>query len=82
MQIARALRTTVTAVMRTKEKQAEAEQLGAHEVLISTDSKTREAHELKFNFILITVPDAFEVNDYVKLAKRNGVIATMGLLGL
>ena len=40
-----------------------------------------EAHELKFNFILITVPDTFEVNDYVKLAKRNGVIATMGLLG-
>ena len=40
-----------------------------------------EAHELKFNFILITVPDAFEGNDYVKLAKRNSVIATVGLLG-
>ena len=80
MQIARALRTTVTAVMRTKEKQAEAEQLGAHEVLISTDSKTREVRELKFDSI--TIPDAFDVNDCVKLAKRNSVIATMGLLGL
>jgi uncharacterized zinc-type alcohol dehydrogenase-like protein len=39
------------------------------------------AHELKFDFILITIPDAFEINDYVKLAKRNGVITTVGLLG-
>ena len=81
VQIARALGATVTAVTRTKEKQAEAEKLGAHEVLISSDSKAMEAHELKFDFILITIPDAFEVNDYVKLAKRNGVITTVGLLG-
>ena len=40
-----------------------------------------EVHELKFNFILVTIFDAFEVNDYVKLIKRNGVIATVGLLG-
>lgn len=81
VQIARALGATVTAVTRTKEKQADAEQLGAHEVLISSDAKAMEAHELKFDFILITIPDAFEVNDYVKLAKRNGVITTVGLLG-
>ena len=81
MQIARVLGATVTAVTRTKEKQAEAEQMGAHEVSISNDSKTMEAHELKFNFILITVPDAFEGNDYMKRAKRNGIIAIIGLLG-
>ena len=81
VQIARALGATVTAVTRTKEKQAEAEKLGAHDVLISTDSKAMEAHELKFDFIIITIPDAFEVNDYVKLVKRNGVITTVGLLG-
>ena len=81
VQIARALGATVTAVTRTKEKQAEAEKLGAHDVLISTDSKAMAAHELKFDFIIITIPDAFEVNDYVKLVKRNGVITTVGLLG-
>ena len=81
VQLARALGATVTAVTRDKEKQAEAQKLGAHEVLISSDSKAMEAHELKFDFILITIPDAFEVNDYVKLAKRNGVITTVGLLG-
>jgi len=81
VQIARALGATVTAVTRTTEKQAEAEKLGAHDVLISTDSKAMEAHEMKFDFIIITIPDAFEVNDYVKLLKRDGVITTVGLLG-
>ncbi|MBJ6111016.1 NAD(P)-dependent alcohol dehydrogenase [Hymenobacter sp. BT523] len=81
VQLARALGATVTAITRDKDKQADAEKLGAHEVLISSDSKAMEAHELKFDFILITIPDAFEVNDYVKLAKRNGVITTVGLLG-
>ncbi|MDO7853603.1 NAD(P)-dependent alcohol dehydrogenase [Hymenobacter convexus] len=81
VQLARALGATVTAVTRDKEKQADAERLGAHEVLISSDSAAMKAHELKFDFILITIPDAFEVNDYVTLAKRNGVITTVGLLG-
>ena len=36
---------------------------------------------MKFDFIIITIPDAFEVNDYVKLLKRDGVITTVGLLG-
>lgn len=81
VQLARALGATVTAVTRDAEKQADAEKLGAHEVLISSDAKAMEAHERQFDFILITIPDAFEVNDYVKLAKRNGVITTVGLLG-
>ena len=81
VQIVRVLGATVTAVTRTTEKQAEAEKLGAHDVLISTDSKAMEAHEMKFDFIIITIPDAFEVNDYVKLLKRDGVITTVGLLG-
>ncbi|QDA62353.1 NAD(P)-dependent alcohol dehydrogenase [Hymenobacter jejuensis] len=81
VQLARALGASVTAVTRDKEKQADAEKLGAHEVLISSDAAAMKAHELKFDFILITIPDAFEVNDYVKLAKRNGVITTVGLLG-
>ncbi|SNR96366.1 NAD(P)-dependent alcohol dehydrogenase [Hymenobacter mucosus] len=81
VQLARALGATVTAITTTKEKQAAAEKLGAHEVLLSTDADAMKAHELKFDFILITIPDAFDVNEYVKLAKRNGVITTVGLIG-
>ncbi|MGI4871326.1 MAG: NAD(P)-dependent alcohol dehydrogenase [Janthinobacterium lividum] len=81
VQLARALGATVTAVTRDEKKREAAEQLGAHEVLISTDSKAMETHELQYDLVLITIPDAFDVNDYVKLAKRNGVITTVGLLG-
>ncbi|MGI4761372.1 MAG: NAD(P)-dependent alcohol dehydrogenase [Janthinobacterium lividum] len=81
VQIARAMGATVTAITRDKDKREAAEQLGAHEVLISTDAASMKAHELKYDFILITIPDAFDINDYVTLAKRNGVITTVGLLG-
>ncbi|TDN35851.1 NAD(P)-dependent alcohol dehydrogenase [Hymenobacter sp. UV11] len=81
VQLARALGATVTAVTRDEKKREAAEQLGAHEVLISTDADSMKAHELKYDFILITIPDMFDVNDYVKLAKRNGIITTVGLLG-
>ena len=81
VQIARALGATVTAITRNKDKQAAAEKLGAHEVLISTDAAAMKAHELKFDFIIITIPDAFDVNDYVTLVKRDGVLTTVGLLG-
>ncbi|GAB2690031.1 alcohol dehydrogenase [Hymenobacter frigidus] len=81
VQIARALGATVTAITRNQDKQAAAEKLGAHEVLISTDAAAMKAHELKFDFIIITIPDAFDVNDYVTLVKRDGVLTTVGLLG-
>ena len=81
VQFARAMGATVTAVTRDEEKREAAMQLGAHEVLVSSDAAALKAHELAFDFILITIPDAFDVNDYVKLAKRNGVITTVGLLG-
>ncbi|MBC6696918.1 NAD(P)-dependent alcohol dehydrogenase [Hymenobacter sp. BT190] len=81
VQLARALGATVTAITRDKAKLEDAKKLGAHEVLLSTDADAMKAHELKFDFILITIPDAFELNDYVTLAKRDGVITTVGLLG-
>ena len=81
VQIARALGATVTAITRNKDKQAAAEKLGAHEVLISTDAAAMKTHELKFDFIIITIPDTFDLNDYVTLVKRDGVLTTVGLLG-
>jgi len=81
VQLARALEATVTAVTQHEEKRAAAEALGAHEVLISTDAKAMKAHESAFDFMLITIPDAFDLNEYVKLVKRDGVLTTVGLLG-
>ena len=81
VQIARAMGAQVTVITQTEEKRADATKLGAHEVLISTDAEAMAAHELALDFILITIPDAFDVNDYVKLLKRDGALVTVGLLG-
>lgn len=81
VQLARALGAQVTAITRDPDKQAAAEQLGAHEVLISTDPKAMEAHASRYDLVLITIPDAFDINDYVPLTKRNGTLTTVGLLG-
>jgi uncharacterized zinc-type alcohol dehydrogenase-like protein len=80
VQIARALGATVTAITTTAAKREAAEQLGAHEVLISSDAAAMKAHEAQYDFILLTIPEAFDINDYVPLAKRDGVLVTVGLI--
>jgi uncharacterized zinc-type alcohol dehydrogenase-like protein len=40
-----------------------------------------KAAELSLDFILITIPDAFDVNPYLCLLKRDGALVTVGLLG-
>ncbi|MCC3160861.1 NAD(P)-dependent alcohol dehydrogenase [Hymenobacter sp. 15J16-1T3B] len=81
VQLARALGAAVTAITTSKDKRADAEKLGAQEVLISSDQDAMKAHELQFDLVLITIPDAFDVNDYVSLVKRDGALVTVGLIG-
>lgn len=81
VKLASALGAEVTAITRDEEKRADAENFGAHHVLISTDEDAMASQELSLDFILVTIPDAFEVNQYVNLLKRDGVLVTVGLLG-
>ncbi|RYY25036.1 MAG: NAD(P)-dependent alcohol dehydrogenase, partial [Sphingobacteriaceae bacterium] len=80
IKIATAMGAEVTAITRDKEKSADALSFGAKQVLISTDKDEMEKHELTLDFILITIPDEFEVNSYINLLKRDGVLTTVGLL--
>ncbi len=80
IKIATAMGAEVTAITRDKEKRADAERFGAKQVLISTNKKEMTKHELTLDFLLITIPDEFEVNNYINLLKRNGVLTTVGLL--
>ncbi len=80
VQIARAMGAHVTVITQTEEKRADAKKLGADEVLISTDAQAMKDHELTFDFILVTIPDAFDVNAYVTLLKRDATLVTVGLL--
>ena len=81
VRLAKAMGAEVTVLTTSKDKQAAAENLGADEVILSDDEKTMKARELSLDFILITIPDAFDVNPYVSLLKRNGSLVTVGLLG-
>ena len=81
VKLAKALGANVTAITTTKEKRADAEAMGAHTVLISSDAAAMKQHEATFSFILNTIPDAYDINDYVSLLNRNGTVVAVGLLG-
>jgi uncharacterized zinc-type alcohol dehydrogenase-like protein len=80
IKLAKAMGARVTAITTSKEKKGELQRLGADEVFLSTDRKAMAAHELKFDFILSTVPDPYDVNPYVKLLKRDGSLVSVGVL--
>jgi uncharacterized zinc-type alcohol dehydrogenase-like protein len=81
VKLAKALGANVTAITTSKEKQADAQAMGAHEVLISTDSDAMKQHEASFDFILNTIPDAYDITDYVSLLDLDGTVVAVGLLG-
>lgn len=62
-------------------KQEAAIELGADSVLISEDEDAMAAQEVTFDFILVTIPESFDVNPYVCLLKPHGRLVTVGLLG-
>ena len=79
--LAKALEAQVTAITTKEEKRAAALALGANDVLISDDEDAMEQQEAQFDFLLCTIPEAFDVNPYIPLLKRRGSIVTVGLLG-
>ncbi|RYY62080.1 MAG: NAD(P)-dependent alcohol dehydrogenase, partial [Chitinophagaceae bacterium] len=70
----------VTVITTSPEKEKAAKALGADAVLLSEDKKAMEGSERAFHFILVTIPDPFDVNDYVPLLKRNGTLVCVGML--
>lgn len=81
VQIAKAMGANVTAITSHESKKKDAKDLGADEVLVSTDKDAMEQHALKYDYILITIPNAFDVNDYINLLTYRGSLITVGLLG-
>ena len=78
--IAKAMGAKVIAITTKEEKREAALALGADEVLISEDKEAMESYEKKMNYILVTIPDAFDVNPYICLLKWRGSLVTVGLL--
>jgi uncharacterized zinc-type alcohol dehydrogenase-like protein len=62
----------------TPSKGDDAKQLGAHEVLISTDAAAMANAAGQFDFILNTIPVNHDVDPYIALLKYNGTMCVVG----
>jgi uncharacterized zinc-type alcohol dehydrogenase-like protein len=81
VQLAKAMGAEVTVITTTEEKRSAAIELGANSVILSESKEEMKKAELSFHFILITIPDPFDINPYVSLLKKDGVLVTVGMLG-
>jgi uncharacterized zinc-type alcohol dehydrogenase-like protein len=81
IQIAKALGAKVTAITSHESKKEEAKAFGADDVLLSTDEDAMTKNALRYDYILITIPVPFDINDYINLLTYRGSLVTVGLLG-
>ena len=81
IKLAKGLGARVTLFSRTAEKIADAKELGADEVIISTDEAQMKAVKGKFDLIIDTVPYVHDVNPYVTTLNIDGTLVLVGYLG-
>jgi uncharacterized zinc-type alcohol dehydrogenase-like protein len=77
--IAKAMGAEVTMFTRSKEKIDEAKKLGV-DAVIEDDKKALKDLEASFDFMLSTVPEKHDINNYVQLLKRNAALVLVGAL--
>jgi uncharacterized zinc-type alcohol dehydrogenase-like protein len=81
IKLAKGLGAEVTLFSRTPNKSKDALDLGADEVIISTDDNQMKAVRGKFDLIIDTVPYVHDVNPYVSTLSINGTLVLVGYLG-
>jgi len=75
-----ALGAHVTMITTTPSKGQDARELGAHDVIISTDAEQMKAAATRFDFILNTIPVSHEIDGYLQLLGRSGRMVIVGAL--
>lgn len=68
-------------ITRSPDKAEDARELGADDVLLSTDEAAMERWAGKFDFLLNTIPVPHDINPYIPLLKVDGVMCVVGLMG-
>ena len=81
IKLAKGLGASVTLFSRTPNKIADAKELGADEVVISTDDSQMKAVAGKFDLIIDTVPYVHDINSYVATLNISGTLVLVGYLG-
>jgi alcohol dehydrogenase (NADP+) len=74
-----AMGAEVTVLSTSKSKEADALRLGAKNFVVSKDPKNLEAYAAYFDFILDAVSAPHDMNVYVNLLRRGGVLVLVGV---
>lgn len=80
VKLAVALGAEVTVITTSPSKADDARALGANHVLLSNDPKAMQTAANAFDFILDTIPKGHNVNPYLMLLGRQGVLVLVGAI--
>src|SRR5438132_1128773 len=78
-ELAASMGAAVTVFSTSKTNEQDARRLGAHDFVVSIDPKNLEALANRFDFILDAVSAPHDVNAYLNLLRRDGVMAMVGI---
>lgn len=81
IKLAKGLGASVTLFSRTPDKTQDAKDLGADEVIISTDPSQMKLVRGKFDLIIDTVPYIHDINPFVATLAISGTLVLVGYLG-
>lgn len=81
IKLAKGLGAEVTLFSRTPSKTSDAKELGADDVVISTDDVQMKKVQGMFDVIIDTVPYVHDINPYVSTLNVSGTIVIVGYLG-
>ena len=78
VKFANALEAEVVMITSSPSKGKDARELGARDVLISTNEEQMSNHANSFDFLLNTIPVGHDVNQYLRLLKRDATMVIVG----
>jgi len=81
VKLANALGARVTAISRSLSKKSDAEAMGAKEYLATSDPSAIEQAQGRFDLIINTVSSPADMNTYLGMLKRDGVMVLVGAPG-
>ena len=81
VKLAVALGATTTVISRTPDKAEDADRLGAHGFIVSTDSEQMAAARESFDLVIDTVSAPHDLVPYLRLVGLDGTLSVLGYLG-
>ena len=81
IKLAKGMGAHVSLFSRTPSKEQEAKDMGADEVIISTDEKQMNSVKGKFDVIIDTVPYDHDINPYILTLNISGTLVLVGYIG-